>query len=287
MHLDPDLIKLDSTIVCDLSRRPTKAALIEAIARYARRIGAEVCAEGVETLEDLRALVELGVTYAQGYAIARPGPGWPTIAQAAHGACGADHPGLAATSRSNGGPESGERILERIVGALSAVDTRAALSACVDMVTRDLEADEIHICMLDPTCTYLETVGHVGSVFEGARWLVSDYPSTERCLREQATVQVLARDPDADRAEVELLDAQGIASMLMVPVLYGGRTVGLLEAYAVDERPWSRGQIYRARIIAYQLGAVLARLGAREAQDRPPERSPTLDEVVRMRTQGA
>jgi GAF domain-containing protein len=141
--------------------------------------------------------------------------------------------------------------------------------------------------MLDPTCTYLETVGHVGSVFEGARWLVSDYPSTERCLREQATVQVLARDPDADRAEVELLDAQGIASMLMVPVLYGGRTVGLLEAYAVDERPWSRGQIYRARIIAYQLGAVLARLGAREAQDRPPERSPTLDEVVRMRTQGA
>jgi hypothetical protein len=55
----------------------------------------------------------------------------------------------------------------------------------------------------------------------------------------------------------------------------------------VEERHWSRGQIYRARIIAYQLGAVLARLAVREAQDRPPERSPTLDEVVWMRSQGA
>jgi GAF domain-containing protein len=102
-------------------------------------------------------------------------------------------------------------------------------------------------------------------------------------MRLQQTRQVMTRDPHADPAEVELLRVQGIASMLMVPILYGGRTVGLLEAYASDERPWSRGQIYRARIIAYQLGAVLQRLGAATGAPEIPERSAPLDEVVRRR----
>ena len=85
--------------------------------------------------------------------------------------------------------------------------------------------------------------------------------------------------------QVELLRAQGIASMLMVPILYGGNTVGLLEAYASDERPWSRGQIYRARIIAYQVGAVLQRLGAaNEVEATPaPERSAPIAEVLTKR----
>jgi EAL domain-containing protein (putative c-di-GMP-specific phosphodiesterase class I) len=283
MHLDPDLIKLDRTIVTELSRHPTKAALVEAIARYARRIGAVVCAEGVELIEDLRALVELDVTYAQGWAIARPGPAWPAVERAAQVACDVRDDVLAEPPAANG-PESGERILERIVAELSAVDTRPALNRCLGMVARDLDADEVHICMLDPSGTYLETVSDVGSVLEGTRWLVSDFPTTEHVLREQEAVQVSVRDPEADPSEIELLDVQGIASMLMVPILYGGRTVGLLEVYATDERPWSRGQVYRARIIAYQLGAVLQRLdAAAEAFASRPERSPTLDEVAGMR----
>jgi diguanylate cyclase (GGDEF)-like protein/PAS domain S-box-containing protein len=283
MHLDPDLIKLDRTIVTELSRHPTKAALVEAIARYARRIGAMVCAEGVELIEDLRALVELDVTYAQGWAIARPGPAWPGIERAAQVACDVRDDVLAEAPVANG-PESGERILERIVAELSAVDSRPALNRCLGTVVRDLDADEVHICTLDPTGTYLETVSDVGSVLEGTRWLMSDFPTTERVLREQEAVQVSVRDPDADPAESDLLEVQGIASMLMVPILYGGRTVGLLEVYAVDERPWSRGEVYRARIIAYQLGAVLQRLdAAAEHVDSKPERSPTLDEVAGMR----
>jgi diguanylate cyclase (GGDEF)-like protein/PAS domain S-box-containing protein len=285
MRLDPDVIKLDRTIVTDVSRHPTKAALVEALARYARRIGAVVCAEGVETLEDLRTLVELDVTYAQGWAIARPAPRWPRVSLAAQVACGATEPSLTARTPEEDGPESGERILERIVGALSAVRSRSALTGCLDMIVRDLESDEVHICMLDSTRTYLETVSDVGSALEGTRWLVADYPTTERVLRKQETLQVHARDPDADPAEVELLEVQGIASMLMVPILYGGETVGLLEVYAFDERPWSRGQVYRARIIAYQLGAVLQRVASTEGRRRPPDRSPTLDEVVALRAE--
>jgi EAL domain-containing protein (putative c-di-GMP-specific phosphodiesterase class I) len=36
-----------------------------------------VCAEGIESLDDLLVLARIGVTYGQGYVIARPGFDWP------------------------------------------------------------------------------------------------------------------------------------------------------------------------------------------------------------------
>jgi diguanylate cyclase (GGDEF)-like protein/PAS domain S-box-containing protein len=282
MYLDPDVIKLDRTLVTDVSRHPTKAALIESFARYGQRTGAQICAEGVEALDDLRTLAELDVTYAQGYVIARPGAGWPDVSADAQATCAAADPGL--RTETGAGPESDERILERIVAELSGVRTRPALHGCLKRVAANLNADELHITMLDPSGTFLDAVSGLGSALEGTRWLLADYPDTEHVLRAQETRQVMTRDPHADPAEVELLRVQGIASMLMVPILYGGLTVGLLEAYATEERPWSRGQIYRARIIAYQLGAVLQRLGA--STDVPaqiPARSVPLDEIVRRR----
>jgi GAF domain-containing protein len=276
------VIKLDRTLVTDVSQHPTKAALIESFARYGQRTGAEICAEGVEALEDLRTLAELDVTYAQGFVIARPRAGWPRVSADAQATCAATDPALFADS--GPGPESDERILERIVAELSSIRTRPALHGCLKRVAANLNADELHITMLDPTGTYLEAVSGLGSALEGTRWLLADYPDTERVLRAQETRQVMARDPHADPAEVELLRVQGIASMLMVPILYGGLTVGLLEAYATEERPWSRGQIYRARIIAYQLGAVLQRLGAAtEVPAEIPARSAPLEEIVRRR----
>jgi len=41
--------------------------------------------------------------------------------------------------------------------------------------------------------------------------------------------------------------------------------VGALEAYSVDERPWSRFEIRRARMIAHQLGAAVERVARRES----------------------
>jgi diguanylate cyclase (GGDEF)-like protein/PAS domain S-box-containing protein len=282
-YLDPDLIKLDRTLVTDVSRHPSKAALIESFARYAERTGAQVCAEGVETFDDLRVLAELDVTYAQGYVIARPGPGWPAVSVEAQAACAVADLSLVAEWSS--GPQSEERVLERIVAELSGVRSRPALHACLERVAANLNADELHITMLDPTASYLVTVSGLGSSLEGTEWLLADYPETQHVLREQQTRQVMTRDPQADPAEVELLRAQGIASMLMVPILYGGNTVGLLEAYASDERPWSRGQIYRARIIPYQVGAVLQRLGAASEVDATPapERSAPITEVLAKR----
>ena len=75
--------------------------------------------------------------------------------------------------------------------------------------------------------------------------------------------QVLVSDPAADPAEVRLLSEMGYRSLLMVPLLAGARSIGVLEASAVEERPWSRTQIHSARILGYQLAHVLDRQGLR------------------------
>lgn len=93
-RVQPEVVKLDRTLVAGVTDDAPKAALIEAFVRFASGTGAAVCAEGVESLADLRTLSALGVTSAQGWAIARPGPQWPSVAPEAVGAASGDAPSL-------------------------------------------------------------------------------------------------------------------------------------------------------------------------------------------------
>jgi GAF domain-containing protein len=63
-------------------------------------------------------------------------------------------------------------------------------------------------------------------------------------------------DPLADRAEVELMFSLGYRSLLMVPVVLRGECLGIVEAMCHEERPWTRTEINRARIVANQLASV-------------------------------
>ena len=76
----PDILKLDRSLVHGANADPAKLALLEAMISFASSTGAAVCGEGVEDLDDLRALADLDATYAQGYALARPAPPWPLLA---------------------------------------------------------------------------------------------------------------------------------------------------------------------------------------------------------------
>ena len=75
-------------------------------------------------------------------------------------------------------------------------------------------------------------------------------------------IQLLADDPDADPEAAGALRALGFGSCLTLPITYGGEIVGHLEVYAVEQRPWSRFQIGRARVLGYQLGALVHRFTA-------------------------
>jgi EAL domain-containing protein (putative c-di-GMP-specific phosphodiesterase class I)/GGDEF domain-containing protein len=64
--LRPDFLKFDVALVRGVDRDATRRDLLAAMVRYAREIGARTVAAGVETEEEKRALLALGVEYGQG-----------------------------------------------------------------------------------------------------------------------------------------------------------------------------------------------------------------------------
>ncbi|MEW6219097.1 MAG: EAL domain-containing protein [Thermodesulfobacteriota bacterium] len=67
-------LKIDRSFLRDLAKRPEDTAIINVIIAMARHLGMEVCAEGVETVEQLGFLVEQGCDVIQGYLISTPLP---------------------------------------------------------------------------------------------------------------------------------------------------------------------------------------------------------------------
>ena len=80
LRVEPEIIKLDRSLIDGLAMDPARLAIIEVFVRLAERTGAELCAEGIESIEQALLLARLGVTHGQGYALARPGPPWPGVA---------------------------------------------------------------------------------------------------------------------------------------------------------------------------------------------------------------
>jgi diguanylate cyclase (GGDEF)-like protein len=87
MSMRADIIKLDRALVADVNTDPAKVALIGSLVHFARSTGAAICAEGIETLDELRVLIHLGVAYGQGWALGRPGAPWPRVNAEAAGLC--------------------------------------------------------------------------------------------------------------------------------------------------------------------------------------------------------
>jgi diguanylate cyclase (GGDEF)-like protein len=67
-------LKLDRSFLPDLVDNPRTSAIVESTLTLARSLGLTVVAEGIETVEVWRRLVELGCELGQGYLFARPVP---------------------------------------------------------------------------------------------------------------------------------------------------------------------------------------------------------------------
>ena len=74
VNLAPEIIKLDRTLVARIDKDPTRQALVRAGVGFAGALGAALVAEGVETEEELRTLLDLGITLGQGFHLGRPQP---------------------------------------------------------------------------------------------------------------------------------------------------------------------------------------------------------------------
>lgn len=68
----PNFMKIDMSLIRSIEKKPINQALIKTFCEFGRLMNIKVVAEGIETTDELRTLVELGVEYGQGYLIARP-----------------------------------------------------------------------------------------------------------------------------------------------------------------------------------------------------------------------
>ena len=69
----PDLVKLDMDLVRGIDRDPVKRTIVRHTLGMLRDLGIEPICEGVETVGEHEALVDLGITLIQGYLLAKPG----------------------------------------------------------------------------------------------------------------------------------------------------------------------------------------------------------------------
>ena len=79
MSLRPHFIKISDVLVRGIARSTVKREMLRSLRHIAETIDAVMVAEGIEHVEDVVALRDLGLRYGQGYYMARPGPPFPTL----------------------------------------------------------------------------------------------------------------------------------------------------------------------------------------------------------------
>lgn len=81
-EIRPHFIKLDMKLIRGIDTDQLKVALVKGMVEVSKVSGISLIAEGIETLEELDTLIQLGVQYGQGYLIQRPDTNIHEISQA-------------------------------------------------------------------------------------------------------------------------------------------------------------------------------------------------------------
>ena len=70
--LSPKVVKLDRQLIVNIQKGSRLHKLVTSLVQLCDALGATVVAEGIETVEELHALIDTGARYGQGYLFARP-----------------------------------------------------------------------------------------------------------------------------------------------------------------------------------------------------------------------
>ena len=71
-HLNPRYLKLDRELIMDLESSHIRREMTRALKAFGDRIGSTIIAEGIEREAELRALMDLGIEYGQGFLLGPP-----------------------------------------------------------------------------------------------------------------------------------------------------------------------------------------------------------------------
>jgi EAL domain-containing protein (putative c-di-GMP-specific phosphodiesterase class I) len=84
VDLEPSIVKLDLALTRGIDAHPRRRAVVRHVVNLCNELGARVVAEGIETVDELSCVRDLGVDYAQGYLLARPAAPPPKVAWPFH-----------------------------------------------------------------------------------------------------------------------------------------------------------------------------------------------------------
>src|SRR5258708_840149 len=79
-QLEPEVVKLDMSLVRDVHTQPTKQTLVRTMIAMCKELGMQIVAEGIETPEERDVIVAAGCDLMQGYLFAKPGKPFPAPA---------------------------------------------------------------------------------------------------------------------------------------------------------------------------------------------------------------
>jgi diguanylate cyclase (GGDEF)-like protein len=253
MRIQPDIIKLDRSLVAEVDSDPAKAALIDAFVRFAQSTGAVVCAEGIETPAELGAVADLDVTYGQGFGLARPSAPWAEMS-----------PWVAATlsrrslrSHAESGDDGGDHRLAQLTARLAQAASPAELPDAERAIAAELDADDVCLVRCVDGGEAFEAVSQRRWFGFGTRMRAANYGTMRNVLATGEAVHVLDGDPGADGGELALLRRAEAATMLLAPVVSGGHPLGVMLLFRTGDRRWTRAEVSRARIVGFAIAPLL------------------------------
>lgn len=127
--------------------------------------------------------------------------------------------------------------LREVLGEFAAHAAELTGATAAELST--LDADRGNLVMLVEHSRGREKITATG----GQVYHLADYPRTRHVLESQEAVQIRVADPDADPAERALLERQGQRSLLMLPLVARGETIGLMEIVDVEDRVWDEADV--------------------------------------------
>jgi len=167
------------------------------------------------------------------------------------------------------------------------VDMSSALSQSLDpwqvseLMARHLAeaigVDECAISTWDQANDRVITMGYFPAQMPGKvgeAFPLASYPETRLVLEQQVPRIIRSDDRDADRAEVDFLAQWGLRTLLMLPLVAKGRSIGLIELYSTTRVELVDPTLEVARSMANEAAMALDNATlyeqARDLADRDP-----------------
>lgn len=232
-RVHPTFVKIDRSVIHGVVNDPTARSVVAAFLAFAESEDLHVVAEGVERLDQLELLRELGMPFAQGFLFGMPADSWARPRRR-----GLRPPALFEDSR-----DMSDRFR-------SATDLHAvAETAC----------SELGALGLLPS-VYVERDGVLRCVAQRGYWQVLDGVPVRDGVMANAfrsgRIQLVA----PDEVETYIAAAPGIEVEMAVPLRVGRRIVGVLNVESTS--PFPAGVVEEVELLALAMEEHLGHVGA-------------------------